>query len=73
MLKRRDGLAITATNPANRLSTERRATMKIRVSMLALGIGLVVAVTAAGYVLNQAHSGPQDHAHPLPRLIIEAH
>jgi len=47
--------------------------MKIRVSMLALGIGLVVAVTAAGYVLNQAHSGPQDHAHPLPRLIIEAH
>jgi len=33
--------------------------MKIRASMLVLGIGLVVAITLAGYGLNQALSGVQ--------------
>ena len=43
--------------------------MKIRVSTLFLGVGLVVAITVAGYGLNQALSGAPVGAHPLPRLV----
>lgn len=44
--------------------------MKIRATMLVLGIGLVVAITVAGYGLNHALSGIQARSAPLPRLEV---